>query len=35
MQGGMLLTKMKRDTDMFENAANEAIKYLRMLRKKK
>lgn len=35
MQGGMLLTKMKRDSDMFENAAKEAIQYLRMLRKKK
>lgn len=35
MQGGMLLTKMKRDSDMFENAAAEAIRYLRMLRKKK
>lgn len=35
MQGGMLLTKMKRDSDMFENAAREAIQYLRMLRKKR
>jgi TetR/AcrR family transcriptional regulator, transcriptional repressor for nem operon len=35
MQGGMLLTKMKRDSDMFENAAKEALQYLRMLRKKK
>lgn len=34
MQGGMLLTKMKRDSDMFENAANEAIQYLRLLRKR-
>jgi TetR/AcrR family transcriptional repressor of nem operon len=33
MQGGMLLTKMKRDTDMFENAAKEAVNYLRLLRK--
>lgn len=34
MQGGMLLSKMKRDTDMFENAAVEAINYLKLLRKK-
>lgn len=33
MQGGMLLTKMKRDSDMFENAAKEAINYVKMLRK--
>lgn len=32
MQGGMLLTKMKRDTDMFENAATEALNYLKLLR---
>jgi AcrR family transcriptional regulator len=35
MQGGMLLTKIKRESDMFENAAKEAVQYLRMLRKKK
>lgn len=33
MQGGMLLTKIKRDSDMFENAAREAVNYLRLLRK--
>jgi AcrR family transcriptional regulator len=32
MQGGMLLTKMKRDTDMFEGAAAQARAYLRSLR---
>lgn len=32
MQGGMLLTKMKRDSDMFENAARQAKAYLRSLR---
>jgi len=32
MQGGMLLAKMKRDTDMFENAAAQASAYLRSLR---
>lgn len=32
MQGGMLLTKMKRDTDMFENAAAQALAYIRSLR---
>jgi AcrR family transcriptional regulator len=32
MQGGMLLTKMKRDTDMFEGAAAHALAYLRSLR---
>lgn len=34
MQGGMLLSKIKRDTDMFENAAKEVITYLKVLRKK-
>ncbi|HEY1587406.1 MAG TPA: TetR/AcrR family transcriptional regulator [Polyangia bacterium] len=32
MQGGMLLAKMKRDTDMFEGAAAHARAYLRSLR---
>ncbi|MES2965637.1 MAG: TetR/AcrR family transcriptional regulator [Bdellovibrionota bacterium] len=32
MQGGMLLTKMKRETDMFENAASQALAYVRSLR---
>jgi len=32
MQGGMLLAKMKRDTDMFENAAAQANAYLKSLR---
>jgi TetR/AcrR family transcriptional regulator, transcriptional repressor for nem operon len=32
MQGGMLLTKMKRDTDMFENAASQALAYIKSLR---
>jgi TetR/AcrR family transcriptional repressor of nem operon len=32
MQGGMLLTKMKRNTDMFENAAAQARKYIKSLR---
>ena len=32
MQGGMLLTKIKRDSDMFENAANQARAYIRSLR---
>ena len=35
MQGGMLLTKMKRDSDMFENAANQALTYIKSLRVKK
>lgn len=35
MQGGMLLTKIKRDSDMFENAADQARAYLRSLRIKK
>lgn len=32
MQGGMLLTKMKRDSDMFENAAAQANAYIKSLR---
>ncbi|KYG68706.1 hypothetical protein AZI87_05600 [Bdellovibrio bacteriovorus] len=35
MQGGMLLTKMKRDPDMFENAAAQALNYIKSLRTKK
>lgn len=33
MQGGMLVSKVKRDTDMFERAAAQAIAYLRSQRK--
>ncbi|MEQ8350992.1 MAG: TetR/AcrR family transcriptional regulator [Leptospiraceae bacterium] len=33
MHGGMLLTKMKRSSDMFEHAAFEALNYIRSLRK--
>ena len=32
MQGGMLLTKMQRATDMFEGAATHALAYVRSLR---
>jgi AcrR family transcriptional regulator len=32
MQGGMLLTKMKRNSDMFENAADQARAYIKSLR---
>jgi AcrR family transcriptional regulator len=32
MQGGMLLTKMRRDPEMFENAATEVLTYLKALR---
>ena len=32
MQGGMLLTKVKRSPDMFENAAAQTIQYVRSLR---
>lgn len=32
MQGGMLLTKMKRSSDMFENAAGQAQAYIKSLR---
>lgn len=35
MQGGMLLTKIKRDSDMFKNAANEALSYIKSLRVRK
>lgn len=34
MQGGMLLTKIKRNSDMFENAASEAQAYIKSLRAK-
>ncbi len=34
MQGGMLLSKIKRDTDSFEHAAAQALAYIRSLRKK-
>lgn len=33
MQGGMLLTKIKRDSTTFENAAGEALKYINSLRR--
>jgi len=32
MQGGMLLTKMNRNSDMFENAASQAQAYIKSLR---
>jgi TetR/AcrR family transcriptional regulator, transcriptional repressor for nem operon len=32
MQGGMLLTKMRRNSDMFENAAGQARAYIKSLR---
>lgn len=32
MQGGMLLSKMRRDTEMFKNASTQAIRYIRSLR---
>jgi TetR/AcrR family transcriptional repressor of nem operon len=35
MQGGMLLTKMKRKSDMFENAAGQALAYIQSLRTQK
>lgn len=35
MQGGMLLTKIKRDPSMFENAAEQALAYVKSLRKKR
>lgn len=35
MQGGMLLSKMRRDTEMFRNSAAQAIKYIRSLRTKR
>jgi AcrR family transcriptional regulator len=34
MQGGMLLSKMRRDTEMFVNAASQAKKYVRSLKAK-
>jgi AcrR family transcriptional regulator len=34
MQGGMLLTKIKRSSDMFENAADQAQAYIKSLREK-
>jgi len=34
MQGGMLLTKMNRNSDMFENAASQAQAYIQSLRVK-
>jgi TetR/AcrR family transcriptional repressor of nem operon len=34
MQGGMLLTKMQRATDMFEGAAAHALAYVRSLRRR-
>jgi len=34
MQGGMLLTKMNRNSDMFENAAGQARAYIKSLRVK-
>ncbi|MCU1311492.1 MAG: TetR family transcriptional regulator [Candidatus Angelobacter sp.] len=33
MQGGMLLNKMRRDTEMFKNSSSLAIKYIRTLRR--
>jgi TetR/AcrR family transcriptional repressor of nem operon len=33
MQGGMLLSKMSRDTEMFKNSSSQAIKYVRSLRR--
>ena len=32
MQGGMLLSKMQRDTNSFQNAADHAVAYMRLLR---
>ncbi|MEA2753587.1 MAG: Tetracyclin repressor-like, C-terminal domain, partial [Myxococcales bacterium] len=32
MQGGMLLSKIRRDTEMFKNASAQAIRYVRSLR---
>jgi len=34
MQGGMLLTKINRNSDMFENAAGQARAYIKSLRVK-
>lgn len=33
MQGGMLLSKMRRDTGMFRNSASQAIRYIHTLRR--
>jgi TetR/AcrR family transcriptional regulator, transcriptional repressor for nem operon len=33
MQGGMLLSKMRRDTEMFRNSSAQAIRYVRSLRR--
>ena len=33
MQGGMLLSKLRRDTEMFKNSSAQAIKYVRSLRR--
>jgi len=33
MQGGMLLSKLRRDTEMFQNSASLAIQYIRTLRR--
>lgn len=35
MQGGMLLSKVKRDTDMFENAAAQVVRYVKSLRERR
>jgi AcrR family transcriptional regulator len=32
MQGGMLMTKVQRDSELFENSAKQAIRYVRSLR---
>jgi AcrR family transcriptional regulator len=32
MQGGMLLSKIRRDTEMFRNSASQALKYIQTLR---
>jgi AcrR family transcriptional regulator len=34
MQGGMLLSKMRRDTEMFRNSSSQAIRYVRTLRRR-
>ena len=35
MQGGMLLSKMRRDTTMFRNSASQALQYIHLLREKR
>ena len=35
MQGGMLLTRVERDTDLFENAAAQVRAYVRSLRSRR